>query len=571
MTKIPFSELGLTPKIEKAIGEMGFELATPIQSEAIPLIRSGVDVIARSQTGTGKTIAFAIPALEKVDTHEEKSTIQVLILCPTRELAQQATDEIRKLARFKTGIRPAEVYGGASIDKQCIRLRSANIVIGTPGRIMDHMRRKTIKLSNLKMIVLDEADEMLNMGFKEDIETILQDTPEDRQTVLFSATMPPAIMALTSQFQKDPQLIEIDKGQVTIADIEQYYVDVPHDRKKDALGVLIQYHRPNRAIIFCNTKKMVDELTDFLSQKHISAQSIHSDIKQDQRTAVMQGFKQGRTSILIATDIAARGIDVSDIEFVINYDIPPNTEYYIHRIGRTGRAGKSGRSITLCSGKREIAVMRRIGHEIKSEIRHKEMPTSGDLQKISLDKTVVEMEAAINSEMLPRYLEICDTLTERGYDLKSIAAAAMQLHFKDEAPTTFASFAQTQIADVSTFREKKADKPKKHTGDYETILINIGSSSRVTANHIIGAIAGRTSLMGGEIGKVEVYEEQSIVEIPAGRGNEIVEEMKGCRICGRLVFTSKLTEASIKRRIEPKPATEFHKGWANKRPRRKSF
>jgi ATP-dependent RNA helicase DeaD len=433
MTKVPFSQLNLTPKVERAINEMGFEFATPIQSETIPLIRTGIDVIARSQTGTGKTVAFGIPAIEKIDTHEDKPTVQVLVLCPTRELAQQDAEEIRKLAKFKTGIRPVEVYGGAPMDKQCIGLRRANIVIGTPGRVMDHMRRKTLKLDCLKMIVLDEADEMLNMGFKEDIETILLDAPEDRQTVLFSATMPPAILALTRQFQKDPTLIEIDKNQATVSDITQNYIDVPHDRKKDALAALIQVHQPNRTIIFCNTKKMVDELTEFLLDRHFNAESIHSDIKQAQRTAVMQGFKQGRISILIATDIAARGIDVNDIDFVINFDIPPNTEYYIHRIGRTGRAGKSGRSITLCSGRREVNIMRSTGLEIKSEITRLELPTSNELKKASADKVLSEMEEALKGEILPVYVEAAELLIEKGYSINNIAAAAMQLCFKEEA------------------------------------------------------------------------------------------------------------------------------------------
>jgi ATP-dependent RNA helicase DeaD len=432
MTKIPFSQLSLTPKVERAIGEMGFDLATPIQSEAIPLIRTGVDVIARSQTGTGKTIAFAIPAIEKVDTHEEKATIQVLILCPTRELAQQATEVFRKLAKFKTGIHPVEIYGGASIEMQCIHLRRANIVIGTPGRVMDHMRRKTIELTNLKMIVLDEADEMLNMGFKEDIETILKDTPDDRQTFLFAATMPEAILALTKEFQKGPKLIEIDKNQITIKNIEQSYIEVPHDRKKDALGMLLQFHQPNRAIIFCNTKLMVDELTALLRHMHFSAESIHSDIKQTQRTSVMQGFKQGKTSILIATDIAARGIDVSDVDFVINFDIPANTEYYIHRIGRTGRAGKSGRSITICGGRREVAAMRRIAFEVKSEINQIELPSLGDIQKVNSAKVIIGVEEALKGTLQPIFMEMADQLVQKGYSLQSIAAAALQMRFANQ-------------------------------------------------------------------------------------------------------------------------------------------
>jgi ATP-dependent RNA helicase DeaD len=555
MTKIPFSQLNLTPKVERAINEMGFDEATPIQSEAIPLIRTGVDVIARSQTGTGKTVAFAIPAIERVDTHEEKATIQVLILCPTRELAQQAAEEIRKVARFKTGIRPVEIFGGAAIDKQCIRLRRANIVVGTPGRVMDHMRRKTIKLNHLKMIILDEADEMLNMGFKEDIETILKDTPEDRQTVLFSATMPPAILKLTREFQKNPQLIEINKEQATIADIAQSYIDVPHSRKKEALLSLLQYHEPKRAIIFCNTKKMVDELTELLLSRQISAESIHSDIRQSQRTSVMQGFKQGRTSILIATDIAARGIDVSDVDFVINYDIPANAEYYIHRIGRTGRAGKSGRSITLCSGRREAFAMRNIAFEAKSVISRDELPSSGELRKISIEKNLALMEEALRETPLPAYTELADRLLELGYPIRSIAEAALQRCFElndfsggmpaQESPRKPRQERFTPSGEIG-----QADKPKTETAVYETILIDIGSNQRTAVNHIIGALTERTGLSGKEIGKVDIFPDQTVAEIPAGRGDEIIAAMTGCKISGRPVSVEKLAEP-LNKRIRP--------------------
>ena len=471
MAKIPFSQLNLTPKVERAIAAMGFGFATQVQSEAIPLIRTGVDVIARSQTGTGKTVAFAIPAIERVDTHEEKPTIQVLVLCPTRELAQQAAEEIRKVARFKTGISPVAIYGGAPIDKQCIRLRRSNIVVGTPGRIMDHMQRKTIKLKNLKMIILDEADEMLNMGFKEDIETILLDTPEDRQTVLFSATMPPAILKLAKQFQKNPQLIEINKDQVTIADIEQSYIDVPHERKKDALVALLSIHEPKRAIIFCNTKKMVDELNELLTGKNLSVQSIHSDIKQSQRTSVMQSFKQGRTSILIATDIAARGIDVSDVDFVINYDIPTSTEFYVHRIGRTGRAGRSGRTITLCSGRREVSAMREIAQDTKSEIKRMELPSTDAMKKVSSEKMVSVMQEALKTAPQTLYTAAADQLAEKGYSNRDIAAAAMQLYFAgDISAAEIPSFEQRPKSDARTkkyrggghsgYSQKKTRKPR---------------------------------------------------------------------------------------------------------------
>ncbi len=541
--KIPFSELSLTPKVERAIVQMGFDYATPIQSEAIPRIRTGVDVIARSQTGTGKTVAFIIPAIERVDTHEDKATIQVLILCPTRELAQQAAEEIRKVARFKTGIRPVEIYGGAPIDKQCIRLRRANIVVGTPGRVMDHMRRKTIKLNHLKMIVLDEADEMLNMGFKEDIETILKDTPENRQTVLFSATMPPAILKLTQEFQKDPELIEINKNQVTLEDIEQSYIDVAHNRKKEALMALLQYHDPQRAIIFCNTKKMVDELSDLLNGRNFSAQSIHSDIKQSQRTSVMQDFKQGRTAILIATDIAARGIDVSDVDFVINYDIPANSEYYIHRIGRTGRAGKSGCSITLCSGGREVAAMRRIAVDVKSDITKAKIPTVSEIQLISSAKIEHMMEEALQAEPLPVYAKLVGQLMEKGFSPGRIAEAAMQLYFENNRHAALSHDPEQQPEpDIRPRTKKRINEIKPKASRHETLLLDIGTSQRVAVNHIVGSITEHTGLSGRDIGKVDIYADQTVVEIPAGRSDEVLEDLAGFKINGRPVKAEKLAD-----------------------------
>lgn len=564
MTKVAFSELSLTPKVERAVSLMGFDFATPIQSEAIPVIRTGVDVIARSQTGTGKTVAFAIPAIERIDTHEEKPTIQVLILCPTRELAVQATEEIRKLARFKEGIRPVAVYGGAPIEKQCIDLRRANLVVGTPGRIMDHMRRKTIKLNRLKMIVLDEADEMLNMGFKEDIETILADTPEERQTVLFSATMPPAIMKITKEFQKEPALVEIDKSQVTIENIEQRFIDVPHASKKEALVMLLKYYKPSRAIIFCATKKMADELTDYLNDRNVSAESIHSDIKQTQRTSTMRDFKAGKTTILIATDIAARGIDVSDVEYVINYDIPPNTEYYIHRIGRTGRAGKDGCSITICSSKGEVNELRRIAIAVKSEIKELPLPTISDIQSKAVERASKELEARLQGETNPMFTQMVSDLLERGHSLQAIAEAALSLHYAEIGqPATAVNQFKHEAGDLAPLEarrrtddkrtgpkagEKKTARPKTRPMDFGIMAIDIGYSNRVNANHIIGAITDRTGISGKEIGKIEISPEQSIVEIPGALIEQVVEEMKGCKICGKPTHTFLLAAARQKTR-----------------------
>jgi ATP-dependent RNA helicase DeaD len=552
MTKVLFSEMSLTPKVERAVSLMGFDSAMPIQSEAIPVIRTGVDVIARSQTGTGKTFAFAIPAIERVDTEEEKPTIQVLILCPTRELAVQGYEEIIKLTRFMEGVRTVAIYGGASIEKQCIDLRRANIVVGTPGRVMDHMRRKTIKLNNLKMIILDEADEMLNMGFKEDIETILTDTPEDRQTLLFSATMPPAIMKITKEFQKNPVLIEIDKSQVTIEDIEQRFIDVPHAGKKEALIMLLQYYQPNRAIIFCGTKKMADELTIYLNDRNISAESIHSDIKQETRSSVMNAFKAGKITILIATDIAARGIDVNDVEYVFNFDVPPNTEYYIHRIGRTGRAGKTGCSITICSSKREVGEIMRTVASIKSEIKEIALPTLADIQQVGKAKANSEIEALVQGEINPLFKDMVNSLTEKGYSLQSIAEAVISLHYKDivqnitkvpvtqykhdtDEPSKRAAYANTgdKRATRAFDSDKKTSPSKGRPASYGILLLDVGSSSRITANHIIGAITERSGITGKEIGKVDISAEQSLVEIPSDKIDQVLEAMNGGKICGK--------------------------------------
>ncbi|MDE5859476.1 MAG: DEAD/DEAH box helicase, partial [Oscillospiraceae bacterium] len=350
-----FSELGLSEEVLKAVKQIGFEEATEIQSKTIPLLMAGKDVIGRSHTGTGKTAAFGIPAVESVDRNE-KNRVQVIILCPTRELAMQACGELDKFSAFMPWVRTCAVYGGADIEKQIVQLkRGANIVVGTPGRVMDHINRRTLKLDGIRTIILDEADEMLNMGFREDIETILEYVPEQRQTVLFSATMPEQIMAITEQYQHEPTVVGVEEKSRTVDSVEQWYFDVPSGRKTDALQMLLLAYEPKLSMIFCNTKRMVDELTEQLVSKGFRAAGLHGDMKQSSRTQVLNAFKSGRINILIATDVAARGIDVDDVDAVFNYDIPQDNEYYIHRIGRPGRAGKTGAAYTISSGRRQIS------------------------------------------------------------------------------------------------------------------------------------------------------------------------------------------------------------------------
>ena len=533
MDQINFKQLGLPAPTLRALEEMGFENATEIQAQSIPLIQMGYDVVGRSQTGTGKTAAFGIPAINMIDTTEEKRSVQVLLLCPTRELAVQAADEIKKIAKYTDGIKVVAVYGGAPMDRQIIQLRNANIVVGTPGRVMDHMRRHTLKLNNCKMIILDEADEMLSMGFREDIETILQEVPEERQTILFSATMPKEIMEIISNYQKEPQIIEINKQQVTLDAIGQFYYEVPMGRKNDMLLLLLAEHDPKRSIIFSNTKAMVDELTTFLNENGFKADGLHGDMKQSQRDSVMGAFKGGRTTILVATDVAARGIDVDDIDCVINYDIPTNNEYYVHRIGRTGRAGKSGAAYTICSGRRQVYLMQDIAKATKSEVIKLEIPTAASILKkqrlLKQEELISKMEL---NEELP-YLDVVEELMAQGYSAEQIAAAALGMVYGVEEST------------LPVIQMEK----KRRKGDFIKIRINIGREHRIAPNFIVGAIAERTSLSGQDIGKIEIFDEDTLVEIPRSSEEEVLSAMVGCKINGIDTETRRwLTKEEMKAR-----------------------
>lgn len=523
MNQVKFNELDISPEIKSAIEDIGFETATEIQSKAIPMILAGRDVIGKSQTGTGKTLAFGIPAIEMVD--RESNAVQVLILCPTRELVVQACEELHKITKFAHNIKIVDVYGGAPMDRQILKLKKASVVIGTPGRIMDHMRRKTLKLDNLKMVVLDEADEMLSMGFREDIETILDQTPEDRQTILFSATMPPEIFALTHKYQKSPEMIEVNKKQVTVENIKQTYYDVPMGRKMDALNLILKYHNPNLGIIFCNTKKMVDDVTEYLLQHGFSVQGIHGDMKQPQRMKVMNSFKKGYTGILVATDVAARGIDVNNIDYVINYDIPQNTEYYVHRIGRTGRAGKSGVAITICSGRRQVDFLKRIGKLVRAKIEFNPIPKPSEIVARQFSRDVAEVERLIKTSSELKKLSMVDELEKRGYDPKIIAAAVLELHF------------DKSLCVVDEIKTVTHDRKSKNNGSYKKIVINVGRSKRVAPNHIVGAITERTNLSGRDIGKIEIYDDKTVVSVPSHNFNDTVSKMKNCKICGNPTVT----------------------------------
>lgn len=529
MNETTFKELNLPSEIQRAIDELGFETATEIQSSAIPLIREGRDVIGRSQTGTGKTLAFGIPAIEIIDPLLQSRSVQVLIVCPTRELALQAGIEIKKLAKYKIGVSTAEIYGGAPMEAQIQKLRRANIVIGTPGRIMDHLRRRTMRLHDLKMIVLDEADEMLSMGFREDIETILQDAPEERQTILFSATMPPAIMALTKDFQQDPQLVAVNVKQATVENIEQSFYEIPSGQKMDALAALLQYHDSKRTIIFANTKRMVDEIAVSLRQSGFSVQGIHGDLKQSQRTQVMDAFKNGRTTALIATDVAARGIDVNDVDFVINYDIPQNTEYYVHRIGRTGRAGKTGSAITMCCGGRQVQTLLQLARLLKVKIERREFPNAQAMREMRMKTQMHKIEETIALGRFD-YMELTEELVKRGNSEQLIAAAALQLYFGIPKK-------EVEIKAVQRKRPAQAYSADMSDG-YGKIKISIGRRQHIAPKHIVAAISESCCLNGRDLGKIDIYDDYSVVGVPKSSLDQVLSELRDLTVCGKSVAAS---------------------------------
>ncbi|MCR5486117.1 MAG: DEAD/DEAH box helicase [Lachnospiraceae bacterium] len=431
MGELRYEDANLDERILQAVREIGFEVMTPIQAKAIPEMLQGRDLIGQAQTGTGKTASFGIPIIQKIDP--ELEALQALILCPTRELAIQAAEEIRKYAKYIPGIRVLPVYGGQDITKQIRSLKgNVQVVVGTPGRVMDHMRRHTMKLDDIRTIVLDEADEMLDMGFREDIETILKETPEERQTALFSATMPKPILEITKQYQKsDAVFLKMPAKELTIPLVKQYYYEVSRQGKVEAVSRLLDKYNPERSLIFCNTKRMVDELAEALIGRGYFAEALHGDLAQMQRDRVMQSFRQGQTEILIATDVAARGIDVDNVEAVLNYDIPQDVEYYVHRIGRTGRAGKKGRAFTLVVG-RDIYKIREIERYCNTRIEARQIPSSVDVRYAKSEKILNNMLALREEEDLSEMIRMVEQkLNDEDCTALELAAAFLRVKMGD--------------------------------------------------------------------------------------------------------------------------------------------
>lgn len=542
--------------MQQAIVDMGFEEATPIQSKAISPMIAGKDLIAQAPTGTGKTCAFGIPAIERVDL--SNSHIQTLILCPTRELAIQISEEMRNLSKYKDGLKILPIYGGQSIDRQMAALRKhPQIVIGTPGRVMDHMRRGTIKFNHLQMLVLDEADEMLNMGFREDIDTILEEVPDKRQLVLFSATLPKAIMDIANRYQQNAEKISVTRKVMTVPTIEQCYLEVRESHKVEVLSRLMDANNFKLSVVFCNTKKRVDDLCKALQSRGYAAEALHGDMKQMQRDNVMAKFRSGIVDILIATDVAARGIDVDDVEAVFNYDVPTDEEYYVHRIGRTGRAGRKGASYTFAAG-RELNKLKDIERYTKSKIKLMKPPTIEIIRENKLTGVLEEVKKTVQEGSYVKYREAIQSIMDEMNDADEeaslssvdIAAAFLAMNMQklvmgsSEEVNLEELMRQERRSGRSTesFSSSGNRSGSTRTGSsrqaeagYVRLFINLGKKDKLSASNLVKIIASETSISGKQIGKIDMLEKFSFIEVPQSYTDEMLRKLPQQKIRGRQI------------------------------------
>ena len=506
-----FEELNIDERILRAIEDMGFEETSPIQTQAIPAVCEGIDVVGQAQTGTGKTAAYTIPMLMKIDPQIKKP--QAIVLCPTRELAVQVAEEIRKLAKYMSDIKVLPVYGGQEIVRQIKSLKTGvQIIVGTPGRVMDHMRRKTVKFDNINMVILDEADEMLDMGFREDMETILTETPQDRQTVMFSATMPKAIMDIARNFQKDARVIKVVRKELTVSNIEQFYYEVRPKNKTEVLCRLIDIYNPRLSVVFCNTKRQVDELISELKGRGYFADGIHGDMKQQQRDRVMDDFRSGNVDILIATDVAARGIDVDDVDMVFNYDIPQDEEYYVHRIGRTGRAGRSGMALSFISGK-EVYKLKDIERYCKTKILAKPVPSLDDVKNTKLDNMFDKIKQTIEEGGLTDMVNLVEEhVNQEEYTSMDMAAALLKMLIGDTLDRV------DEVEDFHFDMDRDDSRMVR-------LFINIGKKDKIKPSNILGAIAGESGMPGKLVGAIDMMDNYTFVDVPAIHAEKVLKAM----------------------------------------------
>lgn len=543
MNTLKFEELNLSKEIERAITDMGFEEATPIQSQAIPIIMQGKDIIGQAQTGTGKTASFGIPIIETIDAHQKK--VQAIVLCPTRELAIQVSEELGELLKYKKTIKVVPIYGGQSIDRQIRSIQSGvQIVIGTPGRVIDHINRGTLKLGEVKMVVLDEADEMLDMGFRDDIEKILKQVPKERQTVMFSATMPKQILDLSKKYLNHPEHIKVVHKEMTVPNVNQYYIELKPSMKLEALTRLIDIHNPKLSLVFSNRKRSVDDLVSHLQARGYSADGLHGDMKQQSRDKVMAKFRNGKLEILVATDVAARGIDVDDIDAVFNYDMPQDDEYYVHRIGRTARAGRAGQAFTFVVGK-EFRTIKEIERYTKTKIVSMQIPSMKDVEEIRTNTLINEIKEVIDNEKdLKKYTNIVEKLINEDYSSVEIASGLLKMvmgNEKEEEIVVHENYEREKFG--KSFKEDRyGGRDKKKKGNFKgsnedmvRLFINVGKNQGVKPNDIVGAIAGETGIPGNVIGQIALFDKYSFVEIPQKYSDKVVKIMDKNTIKGKTI------------------------------------
>jgi ATP-dependent RNA helicase DeaD len=542
MKQLKFNELSLSAEMQQAITEMGFTEASPIQSEAIPHLLAGHDVIGQAQTGTGKTAAFGIPLLEQIDGKSKNTN--ALVMCPTRELAQQVAQELKKLARYKKGVVILPVYGGEQIQKQINALkRATHVIVGTPGRIIDHLERRTISFEHVKCVVLDEADEMLNMGFREDIEMILSKIPGEKQTVLFSATMPKPIMDITRRFQKNPKLVKVTKDELTVAAIEQIYYELSSSQRTEVMARLIDLHNLKLMLVFCNTKRKVDEVVQQMIELGYKADAIHGDLNQSQRNNVLSKFKNQRVNILVATDVAARGIDVDNVDAVFNYDLPLDPEYYVHRIGRTGRAGKSGKAFTFVTGRNESGRLREIERYAKVRIERHNPPSRKELLELSKQKLAGKIKEITATPDQAQYDKMIHDFMNEGITLHQLAAGLLKMHL---APLENVS---SQSSSSSGRREDRGERGERGSrkdrseprerfprkGNMVRLFVSVGKQDRISKGDIAGAFASLSGIHGEDIGIIDLYDKFSFVEIMEKDLTRVLERVNGNKVKGRKV------------------------------------
>ena len=542
MTATPttsFTSLGLSEPTLRAIGELGYEEPTPIQARTITKLMAGGDVIAQAQTGTGKTAAFALPIIEQLDP--ELRAPQALVMMPTRELAVQVAEAFHSYGKFHQNVAILPVYGGQPIDRQLRALRGGvNVVVGTPGRLLDHIQRGTLKLDQVRTVVLDEADEMLDMGFIEDIEAILKETPAERQTALFSATMPGPIAALAKNYMRDPERITIQTEHLTVPQIRQIYYEVGGRDKFEVLARVLDFEMPTSAIIFCRTKSEVDSLGERLIARAFPAETLHGDLSQIQRDRVMQRFRTGQVELLVATDVAARGLDIEHVSHVINYDIPIDPEVYVHRIGRTGRAGRTGSAITLVTP-RERRQLRTIERLTNATIQRMHLPTISDVIARRRESFKETLRETITSPGLEPYQIMAEELGEE-YSPTDLAAAAFKLLLDQsliETDDPLANYAQDRFDEDREPRQRRTRTREFGPSQGMTRLyIDVGRDDNVRPADIVGAIANEAGIPGRAIGAIELFERFALVEVPSNAAEKVLRALRHTTIRGRKIAPS---------------------------------